>query len=44
MKRSVVPFGNDVVRLRLVEEKDLEITLLRSLKIQDHLLTCRSTI
>lgn len=27
MKRNVVPFGNDVVRLRLIEEKDLETTL-----------------
>lgn len=27
MKRSVAPFGNDVVRLRLIEEKDLAITL-----------------
>lgn len=27
MKRNVAPFGNDVVRLRLIEEKDLETTL-----------------
>lgn len=27
MKRNVAPFGNDVVRLRLIEERDLETTL-----------------
>lgn len=27
MKRNAAPFGNDVVRLRLIEEKDLETTL-----------------
>lgn len=27
MKRSISPFGNDVVRLRLIEERDLQATL-----------------
>lgn len=27
MKRNIKPFGNDIVRLRLIEEKDLETTL-----------------
>jgi len=27
MKRKVAPFGNDLVRLRLIERKDLETTL-----------------
>jgi diamine N-acetyltransferase len=28
MKRNIAPFGNDIVRLRLIEEADLETTLL----------------
>jgi diamine N-acetyltransferase len=27
MKRDIAPFGNDIVSLRLIEEKDLETTL-----------------